>query len=251
MNAPLHLTAVSMIALVLQCSFAAAEELISTIAPNTISINSNFNGSVIVVFGAIKTGGAPPREYDVVATVTGPRQTVMARRKERVAGIWINKGSRNFADIPSFLGVFANRPFDAIASADTLRQQGIGFKNSVFVEQNVEERDPYLTNLVDIRIDEKLYKEQARGVTFLSSKVFRVDISLPQSALIGDYNVDLKLFSSGVAVAQTSSTFNVMKVGVEAFVVKASLDYSLLYGLATTAMALLTGWLASIAFRRD
>jgi len=176
------------------------------------------------LLGAIKTGGAPPRGYDVVVTVTGPRQTVMARRKERVAGIWINKGSRTFADIPSFLGVFANRPFDAIASAGTLRQQGIGFKNAVFVEQNVGESDPYLTNLVDIWIDEKLYKEQAQAVTFLSSTVFRVDIPLPQSALIGDYNVDLKLFSSGVAVAQTSSTFNVMKVGVEAFVVKASLD---------------------------
>ncbi len=250
MIAPLHFAAVSMIGLALQCSFATAEELISTIAPNIISINSNFNGSTIVVFGAIKTGGAPPRTYDVVVTVSGPRQTVMARRKERVAGIWINKGSRTFANIRSFLGVFANRPFEAIASADTLRQQGIGLKNAVF-EQSVKESNPYLTNLVKIRIDEKLYMEQARAVTFLGSTVFRVDIPLPQSALVGDYNVDLKLFSSGVVVAQTSSTFNVLKVGVEAFVVKASLDYSFLYGLATTAMALLTGWLASIAFRRD
>jgi hypothetical protein len=34
------------------------------------------------------------------------------------------------------------------------------------------------------------------------------------------------------------------------FVVKSSIDYSLIYGLATIGMALLTGWIASIAFRR-
>lgn len=251
MIAPLRFAANSLIALLAQCSCAAAEELISTIAPSTISISSNFSGGVVVVFGAIKTGGAPPRAYDVVVTVTGPRQTVLARRKERIAGIWINKGSRTFADVPSFLGAFANRPFNAIASAETQLQQQIGLKNAIFAGRKVEVSDPYLTSLVDIRIGEKLYQEQSNAVSFLSPTAFRMEVSLPQSVLIGDYNVDLKLFLNGAAVAHTSSTLNVVKVGVEAFVVKASVDYSLYYGLTTTVMALFAGWLASIAFRRD
>ena len=128
----MRLAAISLAAIFAQCFCAGAEELISTVAPSKISISSNFSGGVFVVFGAIKTGGAKPRPYDVVVTVTGPPQTVMARRKERIAGIWINKGSRTFVDAPSFLGAFANRPFDAIASPDTLRQQKIGLKNAVF-----------------------------------------------------------------------------------------------------------------------
>jgi hypothetical protein len=33
------------------------------------------------------------------------------------------------------------------------------------------------------------------------------------------------------------------------FVVKSSIDYNMIYGLATMGMALLTGWIALIAFR--
>jgi hypothetical protein len=92
----------------------------------------------------------------VIVTVVGPRQMVIAREKERMAGIWLNKGSRTFADIPSFLGVFANRSLVAIANAGTLRQQRIGLKNAVFLQQGVDESDLYLMNLVGIRIGEKL-----------------------------------------------------------------------------------------------
>jgi hypothetical protein len=40
-------------------------------------------------------------------------------------------------------------------------------------------------------------------------------------------------------------------VGIEQFVANSARDHALLYGLATTLMALLTGWFASIVFRRD
>jgi uncharacterized protein (TIGR02186 family) len=247
----LRVAATVFLALVLQCSSAGAEKLISTLSSNKISIGSSFSGSTIVAFGAIQTQGEPPRSYDVTVMVTGPRQSIVARRKERVAGIWVNKGSRMFIDLPSFLGVFANRPLDEIASAEILRAQQIGLKNAILAEQRIDESDPYLANLVEIRTNESMYTQEPRGVTFLAPTAFRVEIPLPQSVMIGEYVVDLKLFAKGALVAQALSTFSVVKVGVEALVVDASVNNSLLYGLATTAMAVLTGWLASIAFRRD
>ena len=42
-----------------------------------------------------------------------------------------------------------------------------------------------------------------------------------------------------------------MKVGFEQFVANAARDYGLLYGLATSMMAILTGWFTSVVFRRD
>jgi Putative transmembrane protein (Alph_Pro_TM) len=60
----------------------------------------------------------------------------------------------------------------------------------------------------------------------------------------------LKISAAAAPVAQTRSTFNVEKIGVAQFVAAASVDHSLIYGLATMGMALLTGWIASIAFRR-
>jgi uncharacterized protein (TIGR02186 family) len=247
----LRLAANCLTALIVQCSFADAEQLIATMAPSRITIASSYSGSPIVAFGAIQTESAPRRDYDLIVTVTGPRQNVVARRKERVAGIWVNSGSRTFAEIPSFLGIFTNRPFAEIANADTLRKQRIGFKNAIFRKQGIDENDPYLTNLVLIRTEEKLFSEQTRGVTFLSPTAFRVDIQLPKSVLVGDYNVELKLFSNGAVIAQAATIFEVAKVGIEAFVVKASIDDSLAFGLATAAMALLIGWVAAVAFRTD
>ena len=52
-------------------------------------------------------------------------------------------------------------------------------------------------------------------------------------------------------IARTTSAFEVVKAGFEQFVANAARDHGLLYGLATALMALLTGWFASVVFRRD
>lgn len=249
--ASLRIGAICLAALVLAASTALAEDLVTTIAPDRISISSSYSGASVVAFGVVETGKAPGRPYDVVVTVIGPRQPVVARRKERVAGVWINNQSRSFADVPSFLGVYANRPVDQIAAADVLGTDHIGLKRVLFADRDIDEDEPYLTNLLKIRIDKQLYSEQPRGVTFLSPTAFRVDIPLPKSVLTGDYQVGFRVYSGGVPVVQKADTFNVAKVGVEEFVISASTNHSLLYGLATTVMALFMGWLASIVFRKD
>ena len=241
----------SLAALGLLCSPAGAERLIATVAPSKISISANYSGGHIVVFGAIADGKTPSRSYDAVVTVTGPRQDLIVRRKERVLGVWINRTSRTYIAVPSFLAVSANRPFDAIASTETLRYRRIGLKHNIFLDQSVDDDDAFQTNLIHARIDDGLYVEQPRGVSFVSPTVFRAEIPLPKSALIGAYKVNMEILADGVSVAEASSTFHVEKIGLAQFVVKSSLDNSLIYGLATMGMALLTGWIASIAFRRS
>ena len=61
--------------------------------------------------------------------MTGPRQTLVTRRKERVLGIWVNVDSRAFVDVPSYLAVLSNRPLDDIADAETLRRLQLGLDN--------------------------------------------------------------------------------------------------------------------------
>ena len=68
---------------------------------------------------------------------------------------------------------------------------------------------------------------------------------------IGEYEVDVKLFAGGSLIAHTDSAFEIVKVGFEQFVVNAARDHGVLYGLALAMMALVTGWIASVAFRRD
>ncbi len=61
----------------------------------------------------------------------------------------------------------------------------------------------------------------------------------------------MRLFADSTNMARASSALEVVKVGIEQFIVTAARDHGILYGLFTTLMALMTGWFASIVFRRD
>src|SRR5262249_35051495 len=77
----------------------AAERLVSSLSSHVIRITPSFVGTQLVLFGIVERDAeSPPRHgsYDVVATVKGPPETLVVRRKERVVGIWVNTDSRTF-----------------------------------------------------------------------------------------------------------------------------------------------------------
>src|SRR5262249_2112900 len=81
-----------------------AERVIGSLSSNGVQITSIFNGVELVLFGPVEPdGGSVPRNgtYDIIATVSGPPQTLVVRRKARVFGIWVNVESRTFVDVPS------------------------------------------------------------------------------------------------------------------------------------------------------
>ena len=88
-------------------------------------------------------------------------------------------------------------------------------------------------------------------VKLISPNVFQARIELPGTAPLGKYDVDVAIFSAGAVVASQALSFTVTKSGAEQVVARAAFIYPIMYGLITTAMALLFGWLASVIFRRD
>ena len=237
-----------------------AERLIASISRHQVLVTSSFTGTSIVLFGTVEpdTPTARMRDaYDIVVTVTGPRQTLVTRRKERMAGIWVNAASRTFVNVPSYLAVLANRPFSEIGNTDTQRRLQIGLDYFQLPQQigpdvaDVVRDDPYRVNFIRLKTRDQLYEQRTNGVTFLTPTLFRAEIALPAEAPFGSYEADIKLLAAGNLLVRTSSAFEVVKVGFEQFVANAARDYGLLYGIITVMMALTTGWLASVVFRRD
>jgi uncharacterized protein (TIGR02186 family) len=239
---------------------AAAERLVTSISRHQVLVNSNFTGTSIVLFGTVEPDSAAARRrtaYDLVVTVTGPKQTVVARRKERVLGIWTNLGSRTFLNAPSYLAVLSNQPLEQIASADVVRQQKLGIADKVFPQQlgaavgDAVRDDPFRANFLRLKTQHELYVQRTNGVTLLTPMVFRAEITLPAEAPIGNYDVDVKVFADGMLLTSGNSAFEIIKVGFEQFVANAAQDYGLFYGITTAMMAIMTGWFAAVVFRRD
>ena len=239
---------------------AAAERLVTSLSAHRVLITSNFTGAELVLFGSVERDArtvARRGRYDIVVTVTGPRQTLVTRRKDRILGLWVNASSRTFVDVPSYLAVLANRPVEEITDIGTLRRLQIGLTNALLPQligpdlADVAADDPFRAAFLRLRREQALYREPANAVTFLTPTLFQTAIPLPANVATGTYEVDVKLFADGTLLARQASAIEIVKVGFEQFVAAAARENGLLYGFGTAMLALMTGWLASVIFRRD
>ena len=239
---------------------AAAERLVVSLSNHRVAVTSSFTGEDLVLFGTIepdagRTALRPP--YSLVVTVTGPGETMRTRRKERVLGIWVNMDWREFVRVPSYLSVLSNRPVADIASPEVLRRLQIGLDNFLLPQRigpdiaDTVRDDPFRVAFVQLETQHGLYRQSSTAVTYLTPTVFRAAIPLPANVPTGNYAIDVKLFAEGTLVARTNTALEVIKAGFEQYVADAARDHGLLYGLVTAFMALLTGWFASVVFRKD
>ena len=239
---------------------AQAERLIVSVSNHRVTVTPNYSGEELVLFGSVEKDAqtqASRTNYDLVVTVSGPRADMVTRRKERKFGIWINTDARQFLKVPSYLAVFSNRPFDAIASPEVQRRQQLGLNNVLLTQRvgpdyaDVVPEDAFRSAFVRLRSEHRLYRENTSAVTFLTPTLFRTGIPLPGEVPIGTYDVEIKLFADGALVTRTETAFEIVKVGFEQFIATTARQNGLLYGLVTAFMALMTGWMASIVFRKD
>ncbi|WP_407152414.1 TIGR02186 family protein [Bradyrhizobium sp. ORS 86] len=239
---------------------ARAERLIVSVSNHRVTVTPNYSGGELVLFGSVEKDASTPPDrsnYDLVVTVSGPRADMVTRRKERRFGIWVNTDSRQFLQVPGYLALFSNRPFDAIASPEVQRRQQLGLNNVLLMQRvgsdygDVVPNDAFRSAFVRLRSEHGLYREATSAVTFLTPTLFRTGIPLPAEVPIGIYNVEIKLFSDGALVTKTETAFEIVKIGFEQFVATTARQNGFAYGLVTAFMALMTGWMASIVFRKD
>ena len=258
-RASLTLAAV-LLATALAAAPVRAERLIVSVSNHRVTVTPNYSGEELVLFGSVERDASTAvyhSSYDLVVTVAGPRADMVTRRKERKFGIWINTDFRQFLQVPSYLALFSNRPFEAIASPEVQRRQQLGLNNVLLTQRvgpdfaDVVPNDAFRSAFVRLRSEHGLYREATSAVTFLTPTLFRTGIPLPAEVPIGLYNVEIKLFADGALVAKTETAFEIVKVGFEQFVATTAQQNGFVYGLITAFMALMTGWMASIVFRKD
>ncbi|HWC62206.1 MAG TPA: TIGR02186 family protein [Rhizomicrobium sp.] len=229
---------------------AAEENLVSGVSQDVIQITSNYTGSDIVVFGDVEQQqGAEGR--DIVVVVRGPDTVITVRRRDRVAGIWINHDAASFSGMPSFYYLASTRPLGQIAPAATLSRYGIGVSglepSAVHAHHDVE---PFRQAALRLMAAEGLYRESPGGVEFLSDTLFRAHVPVPAGVSVGQYDVEVYLLRGGDVVSAQSTPLFIDQTGLERRLFNWAHNQPFAYGLGAVAMALIMGWISSVLFRR-
>ena len=238
-------------------ALAQSRDLASDVADRFIEITSGFTGAEVTVFGSSRRD-LIQSDLDVVVVVRGPSEDATVRRKERVLGIWINRKSVTFADVPQFYGAAATRSFEAIATPERLKRAEIRPRN-VAMFPPYEAGKPILTDekLLPFRdafvrrsSQTGLYQEWPGGVQIVGANLFRAEFDLPATVAVGTYTVTVFLFDQGALVTRQTSRFLISKTGIEARIYSLAHQRPLIYGIIAVALALFFGWAASAVFRR-
>jgi len=227
---------------------AAAERVVVSLSTDRIAIASNFAGDSLALFGVIERRGAVSRTgpYQVLVEVRGPPEDVLVQRKERRFGIWVNSAGERFESIPSYYGLFTTENAGDVAA--TLSHPGQD--PSLRWMRGSAHRGELRAALAERRRGKGLYVERYGAVTMLTDTFFRTAVPLPSVVDDGVYRVNVFLYADGVPLDIASTHFVIAKVGLEQRVFDLSRRSPLLYGLAAVALALVTGYVGGVVFRR-
>jgi uncharacterized protein (TIGR02186 family) len=226
----------------------------SDISTREVSIKSNFTGIEILIFGSVDFSDTPETgPYDVIIVVRGPNQPIVVRRKQLMAGIWVNGPGKTFPLVPEFYAVLSSRPVRAIASDETLRTLGIGLTGLDFGRNPKADSDEqvFRSSLIRLKRRALLFQEHDDGVRFIGRSLFRATVALPVNVPVGRYTADVYLFRNGALLSKSQSTLAVNKVGFEHLIYHLAFRQPSIYGLVAVLLAVLAGLISWFAFRRE
>lgn len=237
--------------LVLLAAPAQAEEIVLGLSRDQVAITATFEGSEILLFGAIKREAPIPdkSELGVIVTVAGPDMPVTVRRKDKRLGIWINTEEVEVDAAPSFYAVATTAPMDdVLRDVEDLRYRITIPRAIRSVGAQVGDSAAFTQALIRIRAGEELYQVLEGTVDLEDETLFRTAITLPANLTEGEYQARIFLTRNGRVIDEYLTTIPVQKVGLERWLYNMAYENAFLYGLMSLAIAIAAGWGASAAF---
>jgi uncharacterized protein (TIGR02186 family) len=234
-------------------TLSQAEEVVLGMSHNEVAITATFDGSNILVFGAIKRDSPIPKTpLHVIVSISGPSTPVVVRRKEKRFGIWINKDVVEVDAAPSFYAIATTGPFAEVLSETEDLRHKVSINRairSVGAPMDVADAQSFSDALIRIRRDQGLYQSLEGTVALDQQTLFLTTIKMPANLTEGKYKTRIFLTREGTILNEFETSIDVRKVGLERFLFRLSRDNPLAYGLLSIAIAIFAGWLASAFFQ--
>ena len=236
---------------------AGAERLVSQVSNETVEITSSFSGERMSFFGAIIPDAGSDQKYvegpfHVVVVVLGPTQNRVARQKTNVLGVWLNTDQVELTSFPSYFHVLSSGRLTDITDITTLTANRILPESHTLAvnSQDWWKGAVFGRELVRLMTEQGLFGVQENAVNFPADNFYSARLTLPSNAPPGPYIALTYVFKNGEIIARKSEGFAVRKIGFERFLAQSSVQQPLLYGLVCVVLALFTGWLGGVLFKR-
>ena len=236
-----------------------SETLVSDFSDDTVEISARFNGTELLLFGAVEW----EKNDDLIISVTGPRKNITVYKKSKISNIWINSDSIVFKNIPSYYYIAINSPARGNDKLNVLKSVNLGYQNLDFEAENPFNKNiKYFKNTRPNQVkweDALINKMESsnrwkfldnNNVKIIKNKLFRLPLDLPDNIMPGIYNVQIIHIRNRKVIAKEISSISVLKTGLEAQIYSFAHNYSMFYGIFAIVFAVFSGYLAAVAFRK-
>ncbi len=224
--------------------------VISDIDKSNIELSTRFDGTSILVFGAISPEN---NGTSLLIEIIGPSTSVNIRKKVQIWGIWVNKKIAHFRDIPSFYQISISNPEHPILKKIENKKLKSLFYDSLEINSTPKDGnvvEQYFDELT--RLKKKLGKLSAfkEQVNIVDKKLFSHKVNLPNKIHPGLYKIKMTLIDQqGTELSKSEQSVKVSKVGIQEFLSYNSKNNPVFYGLFSVIIALFLGFSAAQLFR--
>ena len=233
----------------------AKEAVQADVSARNVAVTSSFNGIEIVIFGAVDNSQQPSAEsgyYDVMIVVEGVPGRIVVRRKNNVAGLWLNTSSATFDVVPSYYAIASTRPIDEITTEEFRASHGVGFQHLRFTPAfgqtqalSTEDLKEFRQAIVRLKEKQGLYIQDNFRVAFIGRSLFRATVELPANVTVGPFDTRVYLFRNEKLLSQYNVRLNLEREGIERHVHDFAFAWPLVYGIGTVLVALSAGLAAA------
>lgn len=226
------------------------------VTTNTVTVDANFAGRDLYIAGVLENVDPlyfRQNRYDVVVSLEGQNRTMVMREKKRNAGVWVNTNSLIFKNVPLFYSMITTREIDDITCIENYKRLGLGL---LYLPLQTDEQDQkkiqiFHDELIKLQKAKSLYYEEIGGVRFGSDKLFTAHFRLPANIPVGHYKARAYLFRDGQFIDSATTTLEIVKAHIAYTIFDIAHKYRFLYGIIAVIIAVSTGFLCRLIFRKD
>lgn len=223
-------------------SAQANGNIVIDLADDHIDITSNFSGETVTVFGTAD------QEGDIAVVLRGPQSRIVMRKKEPAMGMWLNRESVDFKNVPLFYSYAVSRSETGIADAQTLKIHGIGLNALTFDAARYDDTKTSVSEfqeaLIRTRQSKGFFPRLPSPIRFIGQRMFKTSFYLPSDVPVGRYTIEAYLFKDGVLIDRRVIDLEVAQAGLSADVLNFAADHSFAYALFGLFMAAAAGFMA-------